>query len=334
MHKKVKQYAQRKGMTVNEKAGLVYGRINGFFLVIKQDPRVAAHHMIQLGVKSGTGEGTSALVDFLNQCTAKNQCLKNASYSGNKIVVEFEGMGRGWPKKYAPCMEEFLEELTAFCRNSGMVTCCESCGNEYSISLYQMEGIPQTLCSSCYGNMSEQIRIGVEKRLGGKGSNIIAGIVGALLGSLIGVAVWVGIYQLGYLCAFAGAIMVVCALRGYQLLGGKLDTKGVIISCLICIGMVWMAEQTCLTIEICKAYDEEYGMAISFFEAFKSVPDFMGVSKIKSAVTYDLIMGYFLMVLGAFGTVIQAFKQSRGVVHTSMITTVTSASEQSGQWIQ
>ena len=34
MHKKVKQYAQRKGMTVNEKAGLVYGRINGFFLVI------------------------------------------------------------------------------------------------------------------------------------------------------------------------------------------------------------------------------------------------------------------------------------------------------------
>ena len=332
MYKKLKKYAQGKGLVVNEKAGLVHGRINGFFMTIKQDPKVPAHHMIQFGVKSGENDMTSAVVDFLNQSTTKNQCLKNASYNGNKIVAEFEGMGRGWPKKYMPCMQEFLEELTAFLGNNGMVSCCEACGNEYGVSLYQVEGIPQTLCSSCYGEMSAKIREEVNKRVGGKGSNIIGGIVGALFGSLIGVAVWVVIYQLGYLCAFAGAIMVICALNGYKKLGGKLDTKGIILSCILCICMVWVAEQTCLAIEIYKVYNEMF--EVSFFEAFRSVPDFLGESEIKSAVTYDLVMGYLLMVAGAFGTVHQAIKESRGVVETSMVTTVTGAGPQSGQWMQ
>lgn len=332
MYKKLKKYAQNKGLAVNEKAGLVYGRINGFFLVIKQDPRVPAHHMIQLGVKAVEGETAPALVDFLNQSTTQNQCLKNASYNGNKVVVEFEGMGRGWTKKYMPCMEAFLEELTAFCRKAGMVSCCETCGDEYGVSLYQIDGVPQTVCSACYGSMSEQLRQEINKKVGGKGSNIIGGLIGALLGSLIGVAVWVAIYQMGYLCAFAGAIMVICALKGYKSFGGKLDTKGVIISCIICIGMVWMSEQISLAIEIYKAYNDMFG--VDFFEAFRAVPDFLTDSEVKSAVTYDLVMGYLLMILGAFGTVHQAIKESKGVIDTSMVTMVTGAKEQSGQWIQ
>lgn len=332
MYKKLKKFAQDKGLTVNEKAGLVYGRINGFFLTIKQDPKVGAHHMVQFGVKSGERDVAPVVVDFLNQFTVNNKCLKNASYSGNKIVAEFEGRGRGWQKKYAPCMEAFLEELTALCTNLGMVSGCENCGNEYGVNVYQVEGIPQTLCSSCYANMTEQIRQEVNKKVGGKGSNIIGGIVGALLGSLIGVAIWVVIYQMGYLCAFAGAIMVICALKGYKILGGKLDTKGVIISCILCIAMVWMSEQLCVAIEIYKAYGGMYG--VSFFDAFQSVPDFMGMSEIKGAVTYDLVMGYLLMAGGAFGTVWQAIKESRGIVNTSMVATVTGASEQPGQWMQ
>ena len=58
----------------------------------------------------------------------------------------------------------------------------------------------------------------------------MGGVVGALIGSLLGAASIILLSQLGYVAAISGVIMAVCALKGYELLGGKLTKKGVIIS--------------------------------------------------------------------------------------------------------
>lgn len=144
-----------------------------------------------------------------------------------------------------------------------------------------------------------------------KRGKLIRGTIGAILGSLIGVAVWVLINQLGYLSALAGCIMVVCALKGYEIFGKALDTKGVVIACLVSVFMVLFAERVSLAIEIYNAYNHVGRMNI--LEAFKAVPEFMEMEEIRRAVIGDLVMGYFLMLVGAFGTVIRAFKESRGV---------------------
>ena len=49
--------------------------------------------------------------------------------------------------------------------------------------------------------------------------------------------------QLGYVAAISGAIMAVCALKGYELLGGKLTKKGVIISVVIMIVMTYVGDR-------------------------------------------------------------------------------------------
>ena len=139
-----------------------------------------------------------------------------------------------------------------------------------------------------------------------KKSNIIGGIIGAVLGSLIGVAVWVLISQAGYISALAGLLMVVCAMQGYKLFGRALDTKGIIISCLVSIAMVLVAEHLSLAVEIYKTYDTVF-----------THMTFMEYDEIKDAVVYDLIMGYLLMVVGAASTVFEAFKKSRSTVETN-----------------
>ncbi len=149
-----------------------------------------------------------------------------------------------------------------------------------------------------------------------KKSNIIGGIIGAVLGSLIGVAVWVLISQAGYISALAGLLMVVCAMQGYKLFGRALDTKGIIISCLVSIAMVLVAEHLSLAVEIYKTYDTVF-THMTFMEAVQSVPEFMEYDEIKDAVVYDLIMGYLLMVVGAASTVFEAFKKSRSTVETN-----------------
>ena len=73
--------------------------------------------------------------------------------------------------------------------------------------------------------------------------NIVAGVVGAFLGSLIGVVCTVVIGQLGYVAAISGLIMAVCALKGYELLGGTLSKKGVAVSAVLILAMTWFAHR-------------------------------------------------------------------------------------------
>ena len=110
--------------------------------------------------------------------------------------------------------------------------------------------------------------------------------------------------------------MVVCAMQGYKLFGRALDTKGIIISCLVSIAMVLVAEHLSLAVEIYKTYDTVF-THMTFMEAVQSVPEFMEYDEIKDAVVYDLIMGYLLMVVGAASTVFEAFKKSRSTVETN-----------------
>ncbi len=321
MYKKVKQYALSHGFTVEEKEGLIYGTMNGFFFSIHQDPTTLAKHTVHLWVKENNMTAVPAIADFLNQCTGKHKYLQSASYSGTRVTAEFQGLGFKWQKLYTPCLDAFLQEFTAYCQSNNLVSCCESCGAESGLSLYQVETVEHMLCPSCYANASDSFQRRAEE-ISRKGSgNIIGGIVGALLGSVLGVIVWVLIYQLGYISGIAGLVMVICALKGYEILGGHLSKTGIIISCVISIVMLLIAEQVCVGLEIYDVY-KDYA-EITFFDAFKSVPEFLEEPELKAAVIYDIVIGYLLMAVGAWGTVRQALKNSSGKTKTRLVTQVT-----------
>ena len=76
-----------------------------------------------------------------------------------------------------------------------------------------------------------------------KKENIVGGIVGALLGSLLGMLSVLILSQLGYVAALSVVIMAVCVLKGYEMLGGKLTKKAVVISAVIMILMTYFADR-------------------------------------------------------------------------------------------
>lgn len=323
MYKKLKQYALNQGFTVEEKEGLVYGRMNGFFFSIHQDPVTMARHTVHLWVKENHMTAVPGISDFLNQCTGKHQYLQSASYSGTKITADFQGLGLQWQKKYVPCLDAFLQEITSYCNANQLVSCCQSCGSEFDLNLYQIDSSEHMLCSSCYSSTADTLRQKTAQQKQKGNGNIVGGIVGALLGSVLGVIVWVLIYQLGYISGIAGLVMIICALKGYELLGGHLSKAGIIISCAISLIMVLVAEQVCVGIEIYNAYKDYY--EINFFDAFRSVPSFLEEPDLKTAVIGDIIMGYILMAVGAWGTIRQAYKNVATSPKARMVTSVTAA---------
>lgn len=130
--------------------------------------------------------------------------------------------------------------------------------------------------------------------------NVLAGVVGSFLFSLIGALLWFAVYQIGIIAAICGLVTVICAINGYRIFARKLSMKGIVISIVISVLMIFLAEYTCVAYEIYKAYSEVYS-SVSFFAAFRSVFDFMTLSgEITGAVIRDLVIGYALGAVGSF----------------------------------
>lgn len=166
---------------------------------------------------------------------------------------------------------------------------CSKCGNEVP------EGILR--CDSC----------GFPIKVRRKRENVIAGIVGAFIGALIGGGCIILISQLGYIASVSGLILAVCTLKGYELLGGKLSGKGIVISILLMTVTPYLADRTDWAILIMQEW-ADYG--ITFAEAFAFFPELLKDGTVETGVyVKNLLMIYGFVLLGAFATVRNALKK-------------------------
>ncbi len=125
--------------------------------------------------------------------------------------------------------------------------------------------------------------------------NVFTGTIGALIGVLIGVAVWVGIYHFGYIASLAGAVMMICAFKGFELLGRGMNMAGLIICIVIVLAAVFGAHTLSIILEVMWA--EESG-DISFWEACQRVKAMSALSGgFEEGYIKDLIMGYAFTLL-------------------------------------
>jgi hypothetical protein len=140
-------------------------------------------------------------------------------------------------------------------------------------------------------------------------SDFFLGLIGALVGSLIGVILWVLIYKIGFIAGIAGAVTVICAMQGYKILGHALDKKGVFLSIVITIIMIYVANRISWAWEIYTVYAEDPVYKISFLEAFIGVDEVVSYSNLTGVYLKDLIIGYLLTVVAGYKDVIRAFRE-------------------------
>ena len=140
-----------------------------------------------------------------------------------------------------------------------------------------------------------------------KKENVIGGIVGAFLGALIGGASIVLISMLGYIASVSGLILAVCTLKGYELLGGKLSGKGIVISILFMLATPYLADRIEWAIVIMQEF-AEYG--VTFTEGFAAVPELLKDGSIEmGGYIKNLLMIYGFCALGAFATLKNTLKK-------------------------
>ena len=140
-----------------------------------------------------------------------------------------------------------------------------------------------------------------------KQENVIGGIVGAFLGAFIGGASIILIGMLGYIASVSGLILAVCTLKGYELLGGKLSGKGIVISILFMLATPYIADRIDWAIVIMQEF-ADYG--VTFAEGFAAVPELLKDGSIEMGeYIKNLLMIYGFCVLGAFATLRSTLKK-------------------------
>lgn len=144
------------------------------------------------------------------------------------------------------------------------------------------------------------------KDLFAKPENVLTGVVGAVIGAVLGGASIVLLSQLGYVAAVSGLILAVCTLKGYELLGGQLSKRGILISCILMAITPYIADRIDWAIIISQAFADE-GVTVGM--AFAAVHEVIAESDMLGDYFKSLGMLYLFVVLGAFGTLKGLFKR-------------------------
>lgn len=166
------------------------------------------------------------------------------------------------------------------------------------------------LCPDCEADMRGKLALASSQKAQKK-ENVVGGIVGALLGSLVGVLCIVVLGQLGYVAALSGAVMAVGVLKGYELLGGKLTKKGIVISIVIMLFMTYLGDRLDWAISLLR---EGGGADVGYnlFECYRLVPFCLEIGMIKmSAYVGNLVLLYIFLLLGAVPTIISKVKEKK-----------------------
>jgi len=137
-------------------------------------------------------------------------------------------------------------------------------------------------------------------------NNIFLGILGAILGAALGGVIWIILGEIGIIAGLAGYAMIYFAIKGYRKLSGFLDKRGQIISILIALIMVFIANYTLYALEYCKYNFSSYNM-VNIVNSFKQLPNYLTWAEAWGDFLKDLIIGYALSIWAGFGVIKSTF---------------------------
>lgn len=295
------QLAQQTGLRLDSEGGALYGRYNGYDLIVSA-PNASYPYMLAVTASVRSG-GMSLGKEELRQFKREHKPVAALSQNGYVVTMAMKNMSR--QERLQEALPEALSAFTAFLRANGFQNCCQTCGQTTETDPCCLAGSYLQLCPSCFTSLQQNQAMDQSQKRSRR-ENLISGVVGALIGSLLGVASIVILSQLGYVAALSGMIMAVATLKGYELLGGKLTRKGVVISVAIMLVMTYVGDRLDWAILI----DQELGVGI--LTSFRIVPYLLEEGAIESTSYWaNLVLIYVFLLLGAIPTVYHTIKNRK-----------------------
>ena len=195
---------------------------------------------------------------------------------------------------------ELLRDNASFCENCGNPVTPASAPQYTDVPPYGTQPYPNDAPTQSYPGEAPFREEEKPEKVG-------PGILGALIGALLGGASIVLLDQLGYVAAISGIILAFCAIKGYELLGGRVGKKGLIICIALMLVTPYIADRVGWAMVIQEAFAED---GVTFMECFAAVPALIQEELIDMGdYIGNLLMVYGFTALGVFSIARSLFKK-------------------------
>lgn len=302
----IKKYAKEHSMTV--KSGIAYGVYKGFMISMEEGSGWKA---VSFAVRFPDETAIQTCVGFFSSPEIKKNFRimgVEPSLSSIKITVT-DTMGT--MKKVAELVDVACDRFVTL---GGVgVTHCSSCGLELAGSAAVpavMDGTVYYMHEGCLERDNEGLHHTRNEVI--KQGSVLTGAVGALAGALIGAVPWAIAYYSGWFLAILGLLIGFLSQKGYELLNGKENkAKGIIIIFTTIIGVI-VATLAGIVFTVKIGWSEELGYTLSLADSFRIVFSMLAENTegILIDVIKDIVLGLLFAFLGAYQTIISAFRST------------------------
>lgn len=294
--------AEALGLDFDKTTDVLYGEKEGYDLALYA-PDVNLPYMLCIHTAAKDPAGRILTKDDFKELTKGVSSLGVCQQEGNNITANL----RNYPKrdKLIAAAAEGVDALIGFLKNKGFAPCCSTCGQSVEMASYLSNNKYFHLCENCASNMLGNADK-MLKQKADKQENVIAGVVGALIGSLLGVLCIVLISMMGYVAAISGVVMAFGALKGYEMLAGKLSKPGVAVSVVFMVIMTYVGNRLAIAVDVLR----ELG-AGNLMEYFAKVPEWCRQAGVEAEYYRNLALIYVFVVLGAVPVIKQKITEDK-----------------------
>ena len=239
------QLATELGFQYDPETSSIYGENAGYFFLLSETDTKNVFS-IALSVSRDDAEEAAAQ---LHQMVKDSSVLKSISL--NQYVTTFTVKAGMTKTKTIENVRQALTEILQFLQTNGFYTVCGYSGEKGPVGLYQIGDSLFLMNEDSFQELSTQLKIDTDSYNSQK-ENVLLGTVGAFIGAIIGGAVTLFIARLGYVAFYAGFILGICVVKGYEILGKKFSKLGAVISSILLLVTIVLVQQFDYALEAVK----------------------------------------------------------------------------------
>lgn len=142
-------------------------------------------------------------------------------------------------------------------------------------------------------------------------SNAFMGIIGALVVGLIGLVVWIVFAHFLNVISVWGCLAIIFTVYGGYYLGGRsLDKKGIVISFILTLVMVFAGVVGMSAFEVIVDFKESYGITMTFFQALDWTISSLDVDSFRTGFVSNLTISMIATLIGDIIAAVNAWKKA------------------------
>lgn len=239
------QLATELGFQYDPETSSIYGENSGYFFLLRETD---TKNVFTIAISVSRDDAEEAATQ-LHQMVKYSSVLKSISL--NQYVTTFTVKAGMTKAKTNENVRQALTEILQFLQTNGFYTVCGYSGEKGLVGLYQIGDSLFLMNEDSFQELSTQLKIETDSYNSQK-ENVLLGTVGAFIGAIIGGAVTLFIARLGYVAFYAGFILGICVVKGYEILGKKFSKLGAVISSILLLVTIVLVHQFDYALEAVK----------------------------------------------------------------------------------